>query len=188
MKDDRGFSVIELLVVIAVVVILIATAIPSYISFFERNRVRGAAEIVYEQLMHARTLAIKRSKPITVKFSANDTESWAVGITDKTDCTPTGNDCTIDYDNDSATSDAVKMVTTNANSKNVVMNDPSFTDDNDKIVFGAVRGFAQVGADEEIILDSASGEYEIRVVVTESGHMTLCSPSGSKKVGGFPDC
>jgi type IV fimbrial biogenesis protein FimT len=187
MKASKGFTIIELLVVISVVVILIAIAVPSYITFIERNRLRGAAEMVYEQLMQARNLAIKRSKPITVEFSADGSAAWALGITDETECDPDAADsCTVDYDNDPDTDDDVTMVASSATFKNVVMPDPGLSDDN--IVFDPLRGFSQAGADQVVTMNSASGNYEVRVIVTETGRVRLCSPGGSKNVSGIPDC
>ena len=82
MKSSRGFSIIELLIIIAIMAVLAALAIPSFADFFEKSRLRGAAEMVYEQLIFAKTEATKRSRPIVVDFSADDSTNWALGITD----------------------------------------------------------------------------------------------------------
>ena len=197
MKRSSGFTIIELLIVIAIAAILATLAIPSYLDFFEKNRLRGAAEMVYEQLMFAKTQAIMRSKPFSVTFSANGTSSWSFGIADNsTGCDPTGSDCTIsDYNNDGDTVDSddnLAMVFTDVISTGVVMNDTNFTDD--KTGFEPLRGAALEGSSGagEVVLKSTSDKYEIQVSVSEAGSITLCSPlKGSpkvKKVIGYPDC
>ena len=109
MERSNGFTIIELLVVISIMAILATLAIPSYLDFFEKGRLRGATEAVYEQLQYARAQALKRSTPIIVDFSDevlldDGSTTWALGITDKfggCDAKDTITDpCTIEYDND----------------------------------------------------------------------------------------
>ena len=106
MKRSYGFTIIELLIAVAIVAILATLATPSFKDYIDKSRVRGAAEAVYERLQYARSQSLKRSIPIIVDFSANNTTAWYVGITDKSggcaagDMLADANPCTIEYDND----------------------------------------------------------------------------------------
>jgi prepilin-type N-terminal cleavage/methylation domain-containing protein len=106
MKRSRGFTIIELLIAIAIVAILATLATPSFRDYIDKSHVRGATEAIYEQLQYARSQSLKRSVPIIVNFSANNTSTWHLGITDKSagcdaeDTIADDKPCTIEYDND----------------------------------------------------------------------------------------
>ena len=122
MTRERGFTLIELFVTVAVLAILVAWAVPSFSKLIEKRRLIGAAEIVYEELVRARTEAVKRSKPIIVDFSADN----SIGITDDVvNRCDAGEDstnlCTLDYDNDSETDDDILMRVTDADLANLTM-------------------------------------------------------------------
>jgi len=153
MERSNGFTIIEILVVISIMAILASLAIPSYLDFFEKGRLRGATEAVYEQLQYARAQALKRSTPIVVDFSADGSTTWVLGITDDSECWADPSACTssdwgcdaiieditdadacvIEYDNDLLTdhgsdgvSDKVLMRLASTDFSNITMSNPSF--------------------------------------------------------------
>lgn len=81
---SSGFTLMELLVTIAVVGVLLAIAVPSFQSLFNRNRVATVVNDLLGGLYYARTEGIRRALPTTICMSSNQTScattgSWANG-------------------------------------------------------------------------------------------------------------
>jgi type IV fimbrial biogenesis protein FimT len=208
MKRNAGFTLLELLVSMTIIGILSALAIPAFGNMMERNKVSGAAQVIYGQLAFARTEAIKRFRPISIQFAANGTDQWALGITDinvnqPSLCNPLVTDagtpgaCTIDFDNDPATDDRVLMRLDSGSAPGILMKGlsgtaPSYTgapgacESNGvkpMVCFDPLRGQARNG---RVVL--ASDNYEVHVVTGIMGRSRLCSPPGAKKHPAYPNC
>jgi len=80
--DDRqarrkaGFTLIELVVSIAIVAVLLAVGVPSLRDMAVSQRVRGAANDLYSDLVFARAEAIKRNAQVSV---VRETGGWIDG-------------------------------------------------------------------------------------------------------------
>src|SRR5690606_12684667 len=73
-----GFTVIELLITVAVVVVLLAVAVPSFIDFLEKARVKGAADDIVSMVSTVRAEAVKIGRDVTVSVGGTTT-AWCVG-------------------------------------------------------------------------------------------------------------
>lgn len=81
---SSGFTLMELLVTIAVVGVLLAIAVPSFQSLFNRNRVATVVNDFLSGLYYARTEGIRKALPATICMSNNQTSctgnsGWANG-------------------------------------------------------------------------------------------------------------
>ncbi len=80
---SRGITLAELLVTLAILSLVVTLAIPSYAEFIARQRVRGAAELLYSAMVLTRSEAAKRSVRVTLcKASGGqcrDSGGWEQG-------------------------------------------------------------------------------------------------------------
>lgn len=193
----RGFTVIELMVTLAVLAVVMTFAIPAFERLMEKMRLVRATQPVHEMLVYAHSEAIKRFRPIVVSFSADGSETWALGITDKGACTATEPDptdenaCTVDPDNNPSTANAVLMRTDSTELPRVTMAAPSFNGVT-YTVFEQVRGLPFEGTVDrsgQVVLTTANFETRVQVGGAGSaGNIRICSPSGGSKVSWYPDC
>jgi type IV fimbrial biogenesis protein FimT len=87
----RGFTLIELLVTISVAAILIAIAVPNFVSFVQNARITSQANDLVTTLNYARSEAIKRGIRTTVCSSTTGTgcaasTTWETGWLAFVDC------------------------------------------------------------------------------------------------------
>jgi type IV fimbrial biogenesis protein FimT len=183
-----------------VIATLAVFALPTISNLIEKYRLMGAAEQVYSMVTFARNEAVKRSKPIFFTFSANGTTSWTYGITDRPGgCDPgiigpeTANSCSIDYDNNPATSDRTLYRLTSSGYPGVSLLAPHFGVgqtapcstglSENETCFDPQRAVARNGS-----LQFSTAHYIVKVVISTLGRARLCTPSGPQAVPDFPKC
>ena len=71
MYKQDGFTIIELIVVIAVIGIMAAIAVPNFLSWLPRYRLKSAARDLYSYLQRAKIGAIKSNKKWAIVFNAD---------------------------------------------------------------------------------------------------------------------
>ena len=68
MRKKAGFTLVEILVVISIAAILAVIGVPQYGRFVAKNKVRGAASDLLQNMRLARTMAIKENQTKSMYF------------------------------------------------------------------------------------------------------------------------
>ncbi|MBL0712332.1 MAG: GspH/FimT family pseudopilin [Desulfosarcina sp.] len=71
MLSDKGFTLIEMIVVLAIAAILAMIAVPNYMTYKERSKLRGATSNLVANFELARSRAIKENGNVAVVFNAD---------------------------------------------------------------------------------------------------------------------
>lgn len=74
----QGVTLIELMVTLAVLAIMLVMAAPGFSDYFDKARVRSAAEALADLLTQARAEAIKRERQVAVSIASSGS-NWCAG-------------------------------------------------------------------------------------------------------------
>lgn len=187
MRSSRGFTLIELMVTIAVLAIIMVLAAPSFNDFFQRYRLRGAADDVASLLVTARTEAMSRNRDVAVVFNGSDS-AWCVGAVSAADPGAPGQAVTAVPACDCDSGDCrIGGRITEVNGSNYagvtrVATPAAFVFDR---LTGAVRPLTAAGTTS---FKSQNQTYTLAVAVSPLGRGQLCVPTGNPAMAGFPTC
>jgi prepilin-type N-terminal cleavage/methylation domain-containing protein len=173
-RGPKGFTLIELMVAIAILAILVTLAAPSFNSFIDKYRVKRAADTVSAFLINAKSEAIKRNTAVRAVFqSAGGGATWCAGMTTAASC-----DCMVA---NACQIDGADRLVRGGDYKGIVLESPA---DGAVFSFTPLRGTVNSGNAQVRSVDG----LQVRVRVSGTGRIRLCSPSGSGNVGGYPVC
>lgn len=79
-SNQNGFTIIELVVTLAIFGIMLAIALPSFLSYLPTMRLKGAARDISSTLQSARMEAVSRNTNCNVSFDINN-KSYTVSCT-----------------------------------------------------------------------------------------------------------
>ena len=185
-RINLGFTLIEALVVVTIIGILAALTVPAFTKMLERNRIKGAAEALFNDLQLARTEAIKRNLDVELKFSsAGPTTTWCWGLRERDPSDPNIDlsvDCDCTVTNAAATNackiDDVIRVTSSADYPGV-----SFQTNltGERTEFEPRQGLADVAGTNSLVLKAD----ELRVIVSVIGRVRICTATG---MPGYQPC
>jgi type IV fimbrial biogenesis protein FimT len=183
---------VELMTVIAIVAILAAIAVPSFREYFEKSRVRGAADSVASLVALARAESVRRDRQVSIAFGGT-TGAWCVGADSADDPdAATGElipaasacDCTLAAGNASecrigdrrsvVASDEFSGVSVNSVA-------PTF-------VFSGRSGALSDLTERTVTLSGPGNRFQLQVTVSPLGHSRACLPSGAGVIVGYPGC
>lgn len=188
-SGTSGFTLIELMVTIAVLAILVAIATPSFNDFFDKYRVRGAANDVISVVSQARAVSVKSGRGVRVDFGGT-TGAWCVAaspavvpaagapISGAVDCDCAASSCQPMGDGQvlAVAQGAHPGVTASAGT--VAVN----------FSFDSRLGLVVPVANHSATFNSPTGKYALQVAVNPLGQANLCTPAGKPQISGVPTC
>ena len=188
-KSRRGFTLPELMVTVAVLAILLVAAVPSFIDFFDKNRVRGAGDGLISLISSARAEAVKNNLDVNIAMEGSGA-AWCVGANAATP--PSGGnpaspavacDCS-----DTADTTACKVGGQRSAIELGAYPDVQVGMLPPALVFDSRLGtIVPLGA-RSVTLTSPRGKYDLAVQVNALGQARLCIPSGKPVIAGIASC
>lgn len=175
------------MVALAVLAILATAAVPSFVDFFERNRVRGAADGVISMVSDARAEAVKNALDVNISMGGSST-AWCVGA--NAAAPPSGGikagaagacDCT----------DADACIVSGQRLAVDVDEFPGVTVDTwmaSALTFDHTLGLVSPMGSRTVVLTSPRGKYDVAVQVNSLGQARMCTPAGRRTMSGVPAC
>lgn len=173
-RKYAGITIIEVVVGLFIVGIIVVALTPALQTYFSQNRLKGAAETLYTNILFSRSTAIEKATTVNLNFTTGS--SWCYGMSSAAigcNCTlaASGTNCDLGIVS-GTTYPNVTLATTLAGSVTV---------------FGASRGTpSNTGA---ITLSDANSGQSVRLTLSAMGMPSLCSGSGGvANVGGYTAC
>jgi type IV fimbrial biogenesis protein FimT len=182
-----GFTMIELMVTLTVLAILLVAAVPSFTDFFDKNRVRGAADGVISLISNARAEAVKTDLDVNVAFTKSSATSWCVGANAATP--PTGGAPA----DDAIACDCTDVTKCMVGGQRSVIEVGAYPDVGigtipSAFAFDSKLGVVTPLATNSVTLTSPRGKYDIKVEVNALGQARLCVPSTKPAIAGVAAC
>jgi type IV fimbrial biogenesis protein FimT len=185
-KFQSGFTLIELMVTLAVLAVVLAAAVPSFSDFFDKYRLRGAADAVVSMVSNARAEAVKSDQDVNVAFTGSGS-AWCVGA--NAAGTPTGG-------NRAGAASACDCTDTSAclvSGQRMAVEESAFPDVTigtlpAAMIFDSKLGTIAPLGNRTVTLTSPKGKYDVQVEVNALGQARACRPAAKPVIAGIPTC
>lgn len=176
-RTEKGVTFLELLVTIAIIGILAAIAVPNYGDYVERQRLVGATEAVYGQLLLAKRASISNNRDVHFVAKNAETADWCITIAES--ASDVGANCSGGF-----------VVSSFANPSIVLESLDSYPGiqlQSSAALSSISIGFLMPGitvSGAQILTLHSSRIGDVFVDVGESMRMEVCSDD----IGSYPDC
>lgn len=183
----RGFTLIELMVALLVLVILTGLATPSFVDYFERNRVRGAADAVVSLIADARAEAVKTDLDVSVAMAGTGT-AWCLGgnaATAPSGGQPAGAATACDCHDTAACLVGGRRLAIEPGAWPDVSASTALAS---ALVFDGTLGALTPLGNDALVLTSPNGKYDVAVRISALGQARLCTPPGRPTMPDLPPC
>jgi type IV fimbrial biogenesis protein FimT len=183
--SSLGLTSVELMISIVLLSIVLSLALPSYRDMVEKRQLTQGAEQIFAFLNAAQGVASRSNSVVTVSYGRTDNNDWCVGaVLGETAC-----DCaeTVSTQPDFCSIDGSVMRLTNDHVGNKELLESVSGDG--AYAFDPIRGLL-VDLDDALSMDlySPSGDYQLRLSVSNTGQTALCSIDGDHSVPGYLVC
>lgn len=185
-RRATGFTLVELMVTLAVMSVLLVAAAPSFVDFFDKNRVRGAADGMITLLSNARAEAVKTDLDVNVAFSGSGT-AWCAGANAAS--APTGGQPAGAAAACDCTNTAVCLLSGQRSAIDVgAYPDVAIGTLPAALTFDSKLGTITPLGARQVTLTSPTGKYDLTVEVNALGQARLCVPTGKPAIAGVAAC
>ena len=168
-----GVTLIEMMIVVIIIGIIAAVAVPSFDNYFERQRVKRAAEDIYGLILQAKSEGPIRDVGMSVSV---DTDTWCVGFDETPNCDCATSACRIDVATATGANGVVQVVS-GADHPDVTIASGLAA-----ATFALPRGIPTASGNITV----SSGGYSLEVQVSPEGRVRLCNPNGAG--AGYEQC
>lgn len=178
------------MVTVAVMAILLVVAAPSFMSFFDKARLRGAADDLVSFIADARTESVKRNRNVNVAFGGTVT-AWCIGAKDAdAGVTTTPGDlipstflpCDCATPSGCLVAGQQKTLSSTSYGGVVISAVPA------AVVFDSRLGAVTPLGTTTVTLTSPRRTFDLQMTLSPLGQTTLCVPAGKPSVSGFSPC
>ncbi|MCC8362417.1 prepilin-type N-terminal cleavage/methylation domain-containing protein [Lysobacter sp. A6] len=183
---SRGFTLMELMITVAVLAVLAALAAPSLSDFFDRNRVRAAADDVVSLISNARAEAVRNDLDVNIAMRGSGT-AWCVGA--NAAIPPVGGVPAAGATECNCANAGVCLV---SGGRQVVAS-ADYTDVSIGALPAAFDFNSTLGAivplgDRTVTLTSPTGKYDVEIRVNALGQAFACTPATKPVLSGMLVC
>ena len=181
-----GVTLVEMMVTIGVLAILLALAVPSFLDYFDRSAVRGAADGVISLISDARAEAVKNDLDVNVAMAGSG-GAWCMGA--NAAIAPSGGnpaagattcDCS---DAGQCFVSGQRLVLAAADYPGVQVGSLLTA-----MTFDRRLGVVSPLASRNLTLTSPRGKDALAVQVNPLGQARLCVPASKPSIAGVPSC
>lgn len=191
LRSLAGFTLLELMITLSVLAVLASLGVPAMQEMLERNRLKGAAQALAEDLQWARGEAIRRNRDLHLVF--DDGTPWCYGISEANACNchltdpDDANACTLSSDGTNVLKhlDAANYAGVSA----ATIFDQGVTGFERRRGTTMRMGSGSAGSERHgngSVTFSITRGAQLRVILSTTGRVRVCSPNQS--VPGFRGC
>ncbi len=172
----QGFTLLELIITLLILSIVLGWGVPATLEMARNMRLQGAAQDTYALLQYARSDALSAGEDRFVVWDI-DNSQWCAAVAADQNCDCLTEDCAIN--------NVLRQINgvdySGVNLSGAAFANGSYTR------FDGLRGLAEgnAGTITYQLLDAATVEKEVRIVVSHLGRLRYCQIGG---VGGYPSC
>jgi type IV fimbrial biogenesis protein FimT len=172
-KNQSALVLIELVISLTILITFALLATATWQSIQEYQRIKSAASALFLDLSLAKSEAIKRNNRVRITFATGTDGNWCYGWKINAAC-----DC---FSQTSCSIDGTVLRQTKEKFPAIAL-ESHVSSPGDRLTFESAKLFV---ANTFGHIRVKTSNKEVRVIVSRTGRIRLCSPSGEAHVAGY---